>query len=160
MLRRGMDPALFSLRGVMAKAKPKTLSWQEQSEIWEKEKRDKRRKTLAELKEISITLFAKGIIKFSCEYNGEGDSGDIEYNFYEKNEAFGPKNAADIPEEVLTQLIDMAWEFVPSGFENNDGGFGLLTINFQTSTIELIHNDRIVEIETKEQNFDFAGEEL
>lgn len=142
------------------KAKTKEMSWQEQQEIWEKEQRDKRRKKLAELKEISVTLFARGVTKFSCEYSGEGDSGDIDYNFYEKNEAFGPKNKKDIPEEILTKLLDIVWEFVPSGFENNDGGYGTLTIDFQTNTIELSHNDRIIEVETTEKNFDFDGEEL
>lgn len=128
------------------------------AEIQAKQK-EERKKLLNKLKTTSAELYAKGITSFSCEYSGEGDSGDMHYTYYEKNPAFGDKKAGDIPEDVMTDLRELAWKFVPDGFENNDGGFGEIVIDFATSTIKTRHSDRIVEVETNEKEFNFDGEE-
>jgi hypothetical protein len=125
------------------------------------EERAKKRATLfRELKKISAELYAKGITIFSCEYNGEGDSGDISYAYYEKNPAFGDKKSSDISEETMDKLRNIVWEMVPDGFENNDGGFGTVKIDFASKTISTEHSDRIIEVETTERTFDFDGEKL
>jgi hypothetical protein len=134
--------------------------WEIMMDKFEKEKQEKRQKVLSELKIISAELYAKGVTKFSVEYSGEGDSGDFDCDFYEKNDAFGPKNKKDIPENVKQKLLDIVWEFVPSGFENNDGGFGAVHIDFKSDAIELSHNERVIEVQTTEQKFDFDGKEI
>jgi hypothetical protein len=125
-----------------------------------KEENAKKKKALNELKDIGVELYAKGITKFECEYNGEGDSGDIDYHFYEKNKAFGAHDKNDIPAATADKLLEICWIFVPSGFENNEGGYGSVSINFKDKTISLSHNDRIVDVKTTEENFNFNGEEI
>lgn len=150
----------------MAK-KAKTIAAKELAREWEQrlakiaeEQAHKRESKLTELKLISAELYAKGITKFLCEYNGEGDSGDISYTYYEKNDAFGQKASDDISEADVTKLQNIVWEFVPAGFENNDGGFGTVIIDFQNNQIEIEHSDRIVEVETHEKKYNFNGDEL
>ena len=45
-------------------------------------------------------------------------------------------------------MDDFAWTILAEyhcGFENNDGGFGTITVNAAEATVTLDHNDRVVE---------------
>lgn len=57
----------------------------------------------------------------------------------------------------LDHLIgDFAWTAVRhfhDGFENNEGGFGTLTIHVHTGRVKLEHNDNVMETVYSENEF-------
>jgi hypothetical protein len=90
-----------------------------------------------------------GIKKITYEYSGEGDSGAMD------NVTFYPTPSVEIPETLKTALENCAWQFIPSGFENNEGGSGLLTIDITTHKMHLEHSERIIETNDTEEEFEF-----
>ncbi len=78
------------------------------------------------------------------EYDGVGDSGDIESIFcFEKYENI----QKGIIGEFYSAIEKFAWaviEFYHWGYENNEGGSGLLEIDIDTFHVGYQHADRIV----------------
>lgn len=90
-----------------------------------------------------------GIKKITYTYNGEGDSGAME------DVIFYPTPRVEIPEALKNELENCAWEFVPSGFENNEGGSGVLTVDIAEHKLYLEHSERVVETVDTEEEFEF-----
>lgn len=91
-------------------------------------------------------LRAAGCTCVEVEYDGYGDSGNVE------SVTFTPENLA-LPEALQDQVSNFGWQFAYSrhpGFENNDGGFGTLTWDVAQDSISLTHNDRYTAYETTE----------
>src|SRR5690606_12671115 len=78
-------------------------------------------------------------------YSGCGDSGSIEYigfletqaqaeaaEFWERPAALQTAFPDGVAEEELSDLLD---HFLPSGFEDNDGGQGVVRVELTTGTI-------------------------
>jgi len=111
---------------------------------------DKQAEAIAKIRRICDGLAATtGIKTITYEYSGEGDSGamhDVTYT---------PKPKIAIPEALQGQLETCAWEFIPAGFENNEGGYGTLTIDIAKHKISIAHSERIVETNDTEEEFDF-----
>jgi hypothetical protein len=92
---------------------------------------------------------ATGVKKITYRYSGEGDSGSMDdVDFY-------PTPRVEIPEALKSELENCAWEFVPSGFENNEGGYGVLTVDIAEHKIHLEHSERIIETNDTEEEFEF-----
>jgi len=96
-------------------------------------------------------LKAAGIASVEIAYNGEGDSGQIEELavFDEAGAIQTAKLSTEIePGQTLAALIDdIAWDVIQAyhdGFENDDGGFGKITIDVAAGTVTLDHNDRVI----------------
>jgi hypothetical protein len=68
---------------------------------------------------------------------------------------FYPTPRVEIPEALKSELENCAWEFVPSGFENNEGGYGVLTVDIAEHKIHLEHSERIIETNDTEEEFEF-----
>lgn len=86
-------------------------------------------------------LRALGITEVTAEYEGYGDSGNVEDIMLQPTEIA-------IPPELSSQLDDFAWAFAYQqhpGFENNEGGYGTLTWDLSKDSIDLDHADRFVE---------------
>lgn len=114
----------------------------------QQEKEEREKKSKAALKEIAETLFLMGVKHAYVNYNGEGDSGDISYIGYDKI------NKEPVPPELDEKLKDAAWALLPSGFENNDGGYGEITLDCVNKKVHMEHNERIVEIDTTEKDIE------
>lgn len=130
--------------------------------LWaeEQKKREEAKKTARkELKRIAAELRAKGITKLHCSYNGEGDSGGIQYTWYEKLDAFGPKDKKDFSEKDQEIIEFLASEYLPAGFENNDGGFGDVTFDLENAEITVEHSERIVETTDHTYKYEFYPKE-
>ena len=92
---------------------------------------------------------ATGVKKITYRYSGEGDSGSMDdVDFY-------PTPRVEIPDALKNELEKCAWEFIPSGFENNDGGSGVLTIDVTTHKMHLEHSERVIETNDTEEEFEF-----
>jgi hypothetical protein len=146
---------------------------------WQEERDEKKRKNREALKEVCVTLFNAGITTIEVNYDGYGDSGQIEdvtlfkgdkqlkeeevaslglptstmqeYNYNAKND----ENRYLTKEcTLVTKIEDCAYDFLPGGFEINEGSFGDLKINTETAKATLEHNYRIQETEYSETEFD------
>ena len=126
-------------------------------EIVARLKADEKDKLLAAkevLRKVCPELFLLGVAQVVAHYDGEGDSGDIQGIY--ANDINGvhmpwPKNSDKLRDAVL----EAVWEFIPGGFEINDGSFGDITIKIETNEIVRQHNERTVEIDESERTFTF-----
>jgi len=81
---------------------------------------------------------AKGIEIIEAEYDGYGDSGNV-------NEI-----TAGMGHELENAVICFVWDFAYDrhpGFENNEGGQGTLTWDIVADSITLSHGNNFVEID-------------
>jgi hypothetical protein len=99
----------------------------------------------AENTEVRAALLAQlralGVTEVTAEYEGYGDSGNVE------DITLQPTEIA-IPSELSSQLDEFAWAFAYQqhpGLENNDGGYGTLTWDIVKDSIDLDHADRFVD---------------
>lgn len=136
------------------------LDWRAYMAEIERKQKEARQNALLEVKQIAVELHLKGVTSVRCIYSGEGDSGQMDYVEYDKNSAFGPKKPNDLSDAQREALENMAWQFIPSGFENNDGGEGVVEFDLVKQTIHVQHSDRIVEVTTdeREELYNFDGE--
>ena len=137
----------------MSNSKPDWLA-----ELQAQEQRD-RDKLPAAKAALFAALKASRVVTVSIEYDGEGDSGQIE--------TILPQNARGKPAKLrgsvvldlhgqakqhtsLEEALDaFAWAVLRAyhdGFENNGGGFGTIDIDVPKGTVTIDHNDRIVEV--------------
>jgi hypothetical protein len=118
---------------------------------------------------VFAALAEAGIHKVTVEYDGSGDSGQIE--------DVAAWNAGDtriqFPSEINIQLISeipehplpeqsfeaavetLAWDYLEiySGWENNDGAFGTFVFDVPARTVTLEHNERYTEVNTTSHEF-------
>lgn len=107
-------------------------------EQWRVEREAANKATRAEL---LAQLRAIGISEVTAEYEGYGDSGNVE-------DITVQPNGIGIAGVLSTKLEDFAWSFAYEhhpGFENNEGGYGTLTWDVSADSITLDHADRYVE---------------
>lgn len=91
--------------------------------------------------ELLGSLRALGITEVTAEYEGYGDSGNIE-------DVTLQPSGIRLLDDLSTRLEDFAWSFAyhqHPGFENNEGGYGTLTWDISADSITLEHADRYVE---------------
>lgn len=89
-------------------------------------------------------LAEAGIASITLEYDGSGDSG--QYEGYTAHNA--AEEEIDVDDGLVDDLQELCdEEILPSGYENNDGGYGEITVNVLTRTVELSHNQRYTESE-------------
>ncbi len=91
--------------------------------------------------ELPTLLRAAGVTEVIAEYEGYGDSSNVE------DMALQP-NDLSLEEDFRRKLEDFAWSLAYNqhpGFENNEGGYGTLTWDIAADSITLDHADRYVE---------------
>lgn len=92
-------------------------------------------------KDLRAQLRDLGVTEVTAEYEGYGDSGNVE------DLSVMPAELK-LPEDLRTKLEDFAWSVAYNqhpGFENNEGGYGTLTWDVVADGISLDHADRYVE---------------
>ena len=91
--------------------------------------------------ELLPQLRALRITEVVAEYEGYGDSGNIE-------DVTVQPAGIELPDDLVTKVGDFAWSVAyhhHPGFENNEGGYGTLTWDVTADSITLDHADRYVE---------------
>jgi len=86
-------------------------------------------------------------------YSGYGDSGAIDGVQY-RDEAGERVDRTTIAQPLVEQLETYIYEFLPSGFEINDGGQGTLTIDTQTAKVTIQHQENYTETRDSTREFD------
>ena len=91
-------------------------------------------------------LRAVGVTKIEVQYEGYGDSGNIE-------DVVVTPDTISLSEELRRRVEDFGWDFayaLSPGFENNEGGYGELTWAIEADKIDVSHSNRYIETETTE----------
>lgn len=109
-----------------------------------------RQKQLDNLKELALKLHSEGVKSIHVNYSGEGDSGDIDYLHLVR--AFG---AYILTHEESELIKEITYQFLPSGFEIDDGGQGEVTFDIASCTIKVEHKQRYTEYTESCKEFHF-----
>ena len=94
--------------------------------------------------EVIPALMASGVANVEAAYSGYGDSGAIDGVQYRDKSGVRVERCT-IPASLKEQLENVLYEFLPAGFEINDGGQGTLTLDVQTGTVKLEHEENYTE---------------
>lgn len=102
-------------------------------------------------------LKSLGITKVTIGYDGEGDQGQItDIEALEPTEVKIKLMNDGTPlgrhRELTDALENFAWKVLDdhhAGFENNDGGFGTISIDVTGSSVSLAKNDKFVDFHSE-----------
>lgn len=97
-------------------------------------------------------LKRRNVSEVVLDYDGYGDSTS------ESGVAFRSADGDEISKDSFSldenELVDILFEFVPPGYENNDGGYGQVILNVQTGKMRNEHAQRYTESHYSEEEFD------
>ncbi len=104
------------------------------------------------LPEAARELKGAGVASVHIEYDGCGDSGQIESLSYldRDGKTLEFSGTASFSEERLMDLFYDLTQARHPGWENNDGAFGELDWDLAADTLRHTHNDRFTDYETTE----------
>ncbi|AVW93635.1 MULTISPECIES: DUF6878 family protein [Roseobacteraceae] len=91
-------------------------------------------------------LRALGVRSIKVQYEGYGDSGNVE-------DVVVSPDTITLTEELRHRVEDFGWDFayaLSPGFENNEGGYGELTWALEVDKIGVSHSNRYIETDTTE----------
>ena len=109
--------------------------------------------TVTALRSTILPALARaGVTRVVAEYSGYGDSGAIDHIAY--LDAQGQVMDLTGEAAVVTGLEDAMYEFLPAGFEINDGGQGTLTLNVTDGKAVLQHGQNVTEVQESTEEFD------
>lgn len=86
-------------------------------------------------------LRAIGVTNIVVQYEGYGDSGNVE-------DVVVAPDKVTLTDELRRRVEDFGWDFAYSlspGFENNEGGYGKLTWSLEADKIDVSHSNRYIE---------------
>ena len=94
--------------------------------------------------EILPALVQHRVANVEAAYSGYGDSGAIDGTQF--RDAAGQRvDRETIPATLVEELENVLYEFLPSGFEINEGGQGDVTIDVAAGTVKLEHQENYTE---------------
>lgn len=115
----------------------------------QEQRRQARRNTLKD--EILPALAKAGVDRVVAEYSGYGDSGAIDGVDYLSADGQPVEGAAAL---VSDRLEDALYEFLPAGFEINEGGQGTLTLCVKDAKVVLEHGQNVTEVNESTEEFE------
>ena len=93
------------------------------------------------------------VANIEAAYSGYGDSGAIDGLQF--RDAAGQRvDRASLPKDVIEQLENCVYEFLPAGFEINDGSQGTLTLDVATGRAIIQHQANVTETRDSTREFD------
>jgi hypothetical protein len=103
--------------------------------------------------EIIPKLVRHRVANIEAAYSGYGDSGAIDGTQF--RDAAGQRvDRTSLPPDVIEQLENCVYEFLPAGFEINDGSQGTLTIDTRTAKVTIQHQENYTESRDTSREFD------
>ena len=97
-------------------------------------------------------LAQHGVANIEAAYSGYGDSGAIDGLQY--RDAAGQRvDRETIPATLVEELENVVYEFLPSGFEINDGSQGTLTLDVTTGRVSIQHQANYTETHDSTREF-------
>lgn len=101
--------------------------------------------------EILPELAEAGVDRVVAEYSGYGDSGAIDGVAYLSAGGQPVEGAAAL---VSDRMEDALYEFLPAGFEINEGGQGTLTLYVKDAKVVLEHGQNVTEVNESTEEFE------
>ena len=93
------------------------------------------------------------VANIEAAYSGYGDSGAIDGLQF--RDAAGQRvDRASLPKDVIEQLENCVYEFLPAGFEVDDGSQGTLTLDVATGRVSIQHQANVTETRDSTREFD------
>ena len=92
------------------------------------------------------------VANIEVAYSGYGDSGAIDGCQY-RDSAGTRVDRTTIPTQLTESLESCVYEFLPAGFEINDGGQGTLTIDLPKGTVTIAHQENYTESRDSTREF-------
>lgn len=128
-----------------------SFNWPRWIDDYERRRELEQRKLTGEFRQQTLpALQSLGIEKVVGGYSGYGDSGDLH-----DLKCVGPEDKpVEIDDTLRATLVSFLYEFLPDGYEINDGGQGDITLYLQTMRIELEHQENIMETKGSYEEFD------
>ena len=103
--------------------------------------------------EILPALVQHRVANVEAAYSGYGDSGAIDGLQY--RDAAGQRvDRETIPATLVEELENVLYEFLPAGFEINDGSQGTLTLDVLTGKVTIQHQENYTESRDSTREFD------
>ena len=93
-----------------------------------------------------------GVANIEVAYSGYGDSGAIDGCQY-RDSAGSRIDRTLIPQPLIESLESCVYEFLPAGFEINDGGQGTLTIDVPKGTVTIAHQENYTDSRDSAREF-------
>ncbi len=91
------------------------------------------------------------------EYSGSGDSGDtMSLILMDKTGAVIEDYCNEKDQDIIRGLEDRLYDFVPCGYENNEGGYGTVTLDVVKMFIKNDHYDYVTSEEYNPTSYDIA----
>jgi uncharacterized FlaG/YvyC family protein len=118
-----------------------------------KERDDRKANSIIELRDIAPELFLENVATITAEYDAGGDSGNItDLKFLDVD---GDVVTSSKVEALTDKISTILWRLLPEGFENNDGGWGELTVTLKDNKVNIEHNQRFTDSTYSEENIEF-----
>jgi hypothetical protein len=92
------------------------------------------------------------VANIEAAYSGYGDSGAID-GLQFRDSAGQRVDRASVPQDVIEQLENCVYEFLPAGFEINDGSQGTLTLDVATGRVSIQHQANVTETRDSTREF-------
>ena len=92
------------------------------------------------------------VANIEVAYSGYGDSGAIDGCQY-RDSAGTRVDRTTIPTQLVESLESSVYEFLPAGFEINDGGQGTVTIDVPRGTVTIEHQENYTESRDSTREF-------
>jgi hypothetical protein len=102
--------------------------------------------------EILPQCAALGVANIEVAYSGYGDSGSIDGIQY-RDPTGNRVDRAIIPTSLVESLESCVYEFLPAGFEINDGSQGTVTIDVPRGTVTIEHQENYTESRDSTREF-------
>ena len=112
-----------------------------------------RRETTDRLRNEILPQFAAlKVANIEVAYSGYGDSGAIDGCQY-RDSAGSRIDRTLIPQPLIESLESCVYEFLPAGFDINDGGQGTLTIDVPKGTVTIAHQENYTDSRDSAREF-------
>ena len=103
--------------------------------------------------EVLPALRKHRVANIEAAYSGYGDSGAID-GLQFRDSAGQRVDRESLPQDVIEQLENCVYEFLPAGFEVDDGSQGTLTLDVATGRVSIQHQANVTETRDSTREFD------
>ena len=128
-----------------------SVNWPKWIDDYERRRELEQQKCSKEFRQQTLpTLQSLGIEKVVGGYSGYGDSGDL----HDIDCLGSDGKSVEIDDLLRRKCVDFLYEFLPDGYEINDGGQGTVTLNLQAMRIELEHEQNYTDTKSSCEEYE------
>ena len=128
-----------------------SVNWPSWFDDYQKRRELEQQKHADEFRQQTLPkLHALGIEKVVGVYSGYGDSGDLH-----DLKCVGPEDKpVEIDDTLRATLVSFLYEYLPDGYEINDGGQGDVTLDVAAQRVDVDHEENYTETRSSHEEFD------